>query len=81
MRSNEQLHSFGVKSRDFRVALLKNVSVDIYLSIYLCMDPGNPEVTMLKEPISDLHMHDFLARCHRTVHQNRYATISDLKTS
>ena len=38
------------------------MSVGIYLSIYVChaMDPGNPEVTMLKEPISHLH---FLAHC------------------
>ena len=30
--------------------------------MYVChaMDPGNPEVTMLKEPISHLH---FLAHC------------------
>ena len=36
--------------------------VSIYLSIYLChtMDPGNREVTMLKEPISHLL---FLAHC------------------
>ena len=36
--------------------------VCIYLSMYLChtMDPGNREVTMLKEPISHLL---FLAHC------------------
>ena len=42
-----------LKSGDFRVALQ---SVGIHLCMYLChaMDPGNPEVTMLKEPISHL---------------------------
>ena len=36
--------------------------VSIYLSMHLChtMDPGNREVTMLKEPISHLL---FLAHC------------------
>ena len=38
------------------------MSVGIYLSMYLChaMDPGNREVTMLKEPMSHLL---FLAHC------------------
>ena len=38
------------------------MNISIYVCIYLChaMDPGNPEVTMLKEPISYLH---FLAHC------------------
>ena len=38
------------------------MSVSMYLSMYVChaLDPGNPEVTMLKEPISYLH---FLAHC------------------
>ena len=56
-----------LKSCDFRVALLKGLKrvcqyVCIYLSMYLChtMDPGNREVTMLKEPISHLL---FLAHC------------------
>ena len=54
--------------------VILQIKKSMYLCIYLChaMDPGNPEVTMLKEPISYLH---FLAhcRCHRTARQNRYA--------
>ena len=53
-----------MKSPHFRVVLLKGLKrVCGYLCMYvLChaMDPGNPEVTMLKEPISHLH---FLGQC------------------
>ena len=40
--------------------IIRDLSID--LSMYVChaMDPGNPEVTMLEEPISHLH---FLAHC------------------
>ena len=44
------------------MGFINSTYLSMYLSMYLChaMDPGNPEVTMLKEPISYLH---FLAHC------------------
>ena len=55
----------------------------IYLSIYVChaMDPVNSEVTMLKEPISHLHLISLLIVRHRLGTETDTLTISDHKGS